>query len=246
MLSIPKKSTPRAGTDPLAPRIRSARQLSAQIDYNHLDQSGAKLIGTGSQGGISLTGTGSTGRAEAVNIIMNPTSYTTDNINAALNWTGDKGHLTGGYYGSIFHDDYNSLSWQSAVATGASGCTGTNCYVNNTMSTAPSNSLHQANLTGGYAFSPATKLAGGFSYGYNSQNNSYAPTLIPQANGTSFNMMQPNGLPASSLNGVVETTHGDLKLTNQSIKDLTLSAGFKFNERDNQHELGYVQIREPC
>jgi MtrB/PioB family decaheme-associated outer membrane protein len=208
-------------------------QLSGQIDYNHLDQSGAKLIGTGSQGGINLAG-GSTGRAEAVNIIMNPTSYSTDNINAALNWTGDKGHLTGGYYGSLFHDDYNSLSWQSAVATGASGCSGSNCYVNNTMSTAPSNSLHQANLTGGYSFSSTTKLAGGFSYGYNKQNDSYAPTSIPQANGTSYNMMQPGGLPTSSLNGLVGTTHGDLKLTNQSIKDLTLNAGFKFNERDNR------------
>lgn len=47
-------------------------------------------------------------------------------------------------------------------------------------------------------------------------------------------MMQANGLPASSLNGVVETTHGDIKLTNKSIKDLTLSAGFKFDERDNR------------
>ena len=210
-----------------------SEQLSAQIDYNHLDQSGAKLIGTGSQGGISLLG-GSTGKAEAINIIMNPTSYQTDNVNAALNWKGDKGHLSSGYYGSIFHDDYNSLSWQSAQASAAaSGCAGSNCYTNNTMSTAPSNSLHQANLTGGYNFTQTTKLAGGFSYGYNAQNSSYAPTLIPQANGTPFNMMQGGGLPASSLNGVVETKHGDLKLTNQSIKDLTLSAGLKYNERVN-------------
>ena len=205
--------------------------LSAQIDYNHLDQSGAKLIGTGSQAGINLPG-GSTGRSQAINIIMNPTSYQTDNVNAALNWRGDKGHLSGGYYGSMFHDDYNSLSWQSAIATGASGCAGTNCYVNNTMSTAPSNSLHQANLTGGYNFTSATKLVGGFSYGYNTQNSAYAPTNIQQPNGTSFNMMR-NALFPSSLNGVVETKHGDLKLTNQSIKDLTLSAGLKYNERVN-------------
>jgi len=214
-------------------------QLSAQIDYNHLDQSGAKLIGTGSQGGIKLGGGAPLGRAEAVNIIMNPTNYTTDNITSALNWTGDKAHLTGGYYGSIFHDNYDSLSWQSAIADDAAArCHGTNCYVSNTMSTAPSNSLHQANLAGGYNFSSTTKLAGGFSYGYNTQNNSYASTLIPQtqveAIGTPYNMMQANGLPSSSLNGVVQTTHGDLKLTNQSIKDLTLSTGFKFNERDNR------------
>lgn len=224
--------------------------LSAQIDYNHLDQSGAKLIGTGSQGGIKFGGPGAIGdgRGEAVNILMNPTSYQTDNINAALNWVGDKGHLTGGYYGSIFHDDYNSLSWQSSMpataitGTGtlanpqfpAANCSSINCYINNTMSTAPSNSLHQANLSGGYAFTPNTKLAGGFSYGYNTQNSSYAPTLIPQASGTPYNMMQLGGLPASSLNGVVETTHGDLKLSNQSIKDLSLSAGFKFDERDNR------------
>ena len=212
-------------------------EFSAQIDYNHLDQSGAKLIGTGSQGGITIPG--STARAEGVNILMNPTSYQTDNVNAALSWRGDKGHLTGGYYGSIFHDDYNSLSWQSALANnGASTCTGANCYINNTMSTAPSNSLHQANLTGGYNFTSATKLAGGFSYGYNTQNSSYAPTNIQQATlqpgGTLYsNMMQAGGLPALSLNGVVETKHGDLKLTNQSIKDLTLTAGLKYNERVN-------------
>jgi MtrB/PioB family decaheme-associated outer membrane protein len=165
---------------------------------------------------------------------MNPTSYSTDTINTALNWVGDKAHLTAGYFGSIFHDDYNSLSWQSGIVSGATGCVGTGCFVNNTMSTAPSNSLHQANLSGGYNFTPTTKLTGGFSYGYNTQNSSYAPTLIPQNNGTSFNMMQTNGLPVTSLNGVVQTTHGDLKITNQSIKDLTLNAGFKFNERDNQ------------
>ncbi len=208
-------------------------QLSAQLDYNHLEQSGAKLIGTGSQGGIPLTG-GSTGRAEANNIIMNPTNYSTDNINAALNWVGDKAHLTGGYYASLFHNDYNSLNWQNALATGASGCSGVNCFTNNTMSTAPTNSLHQANLSGGYDFSSATKLTGGFSYGYNMQEDNFAASNIQQTSGVPFNMMQAGGLPASSLNGHVETTHGDIKLTNQSIKDLTLSAGFKYNERNNR------------
>jgi MtrB/PioB family decaheme-associated outer membrane protein len=208
--------------------------LSAQIDYNHLEQSGAKLIGTGAYGGVNLTGTPlTTARAEANSIIMNPTSYSTDNINAALNWTGNKAHLTAGYYGSLFHDDYNSLNWQNAIANAASGCTGTGCFTNNSMSTAPSNTLHQANLTGGYDFTATTKLAGGFSYSYNKQNDSYAPTIIQQASGLS-NMMQVNGLPVASLNGVVETTHGDIKLTDRTFKDLSLSAGFKFDERDNR------------
>ena len=209
-----------------------SEQWSAQVDYKHLDQSGAKLIGTGSQAGIGLVG-GLTAKGEGVNILFNPTSYQTDNINTTLNWKGNKGHLSGGYFGSIFHDDYNSLNWQNPMATTAGSCSGVNCYSNNTMSTAPSNSLHQANLTGGYDFTSTTKLAGGFSYGYNQQNSSYAPTLIPQFSGVANNMMQANGLPTNSLNGVVETKHGDIKLTNQSIKDLTLTVGYKINERDN-------------
>lgn len=213
-----------------------SEEFSAQVDYNHLEQTGAKLIGTGSQGGINLSGgaTPSTGRAEAINLLMNPTSYSTDNVNAMLNWRGENAHLAGGYYGSLFHDNYNSLSWQSPMASAASSCSGEGCYVNNSMSTAPSNSLHQANLSGGYDFSSTTKLAGGFSYGYNTQDSSYAPTSIMQNSGTAISLMQAGGLPASSLNGRVTTTHGDLKLTDQTIKDLTLTAGFKFNERDNQ------------
>ena len=203
------------------------RQWSVQFDYNRLDQSGAKLIGTGSQGAIPLIGTGAPsalfGFHEANNIIMNPTSYKTDTFNLALNWVGDKGHLTGGYDGSIFRDDYNSLTWQSALANGPITCVGAGCFVTNTMSTAPDNSLHQLNLTGGYAFSPTTKLVGGLSYGRNTQNDSYASAL-----------MQPGGLPQSSLNGKVITTHADLKLTNQTAKDLVLSAGLKYNERDNR------------
>lgn len=206
---------------------RFSPRLSLEFDYNHLDQSGAKLIGTGAQGAIPLVGTGAAsalfGFHEANNIIMNPTSYKTDSFNLALNWAGEKGHLTAGYYGSIFRDDYNSLTWQSALANGPVTCVGAGCFVTNTMSTAPDNSLHQLNLTGGYTFSPTTKLAGGFSYGRNTQNDSYASAL-----------MQPGGVPQSSLNGLVKTTHADLKLTNQTSNKLVLSAGMKYNERDNR------------
>lgn len=208
-------------------------QLSLKFDYNHLDQSGAKLIGTGAQGGIAVAGTLS--RPEANNIIMNPTNYKTDSFNLALNWAGNKGHLSGGYYGSIFRDGYDSLTWQNSMTNAAPGaCVGAACFTNNTMSTAPSNNFHQLNLSGGYAFSPSTKLAGGFSYGRNTQNDGYAPTSIMQASGVAYNMMQAGGLPQSSLNGSVITRHADLKLTNKTTKDLVLSAGYKYNERDNR------------
>jgi len=203
-------------------------QLSMKFDYNHLDQSGAKLQAFGNQGGVTIAS--GIGRAEAVAILMSPTNYKTDTFNLALNWVGDKGHLTGGYYGSIFRDGYDSLSWENAMlqTTGFVGCpSGGACtYQTNMASTAPDNQFHQLNLSGGYAFSPSTRLAGGLSYGRNTQDDSYAPGAVMQAG--------IGVLPQPSLDGLVKTTHADLKLTNQTTKDLVLSAAYKFNERDNR------------
>ena len=62
-----------------------------KADFSRLDQSGAKLIGAAALGRGATTGTW---RAEAVAILMNPTNYKTDTFNLALDWVGDKGHLT--------------------------------------------------------------------------------------------------------------------------------------------------------
>ena len=218
-LHTEKVGTSRNNTSLTAGYVLSP-ELSFKLDFNHLNQTGAKLIGVATQGGLTL-GT-STGRAEAVNIMMNPTNYTTDNINLALNWVGDKGHLTGGYYGSFFRDAYNSFTSQNNLATGAPGA-GSGSFNTNTMSTAPDNQFHQLNLSGGYTLTPSTKVAGGLSYGRNYQNDIYSSAV-----------MQAGGLPQSRLDGLVVNTHADFKLTNQTSKDLMLGAGLKYNERDNR------------
>lgn len=198
-------------------------QLSLKFDYNHLDQSGAKLIAASALGGQQPTGGTGTWRAEGVAILMNPTNYKTDTFNLALNWVGDKGHLTGAYYASIFKDDYDSLSWQNPMLNSAASSAPAGVYQTGTLSTAPDNQLHQLNLSGGHAFSPTTKLTGGISYGRNTQNDGFLsgmPEIVLA--------------PQSSLNGRVITKHADLKLTNRTTKDLALSATLKHNERDNQ------------
>jgi MtrB/PioB family decaheme-associated outer membrane protein len=213
--------------------------LNLQVDYNHLEQTGAKLIGSSAQGGVTTpTGT-DTWKAEAVHILMNPTKYKTDTVDLALNWMTDKGHLTSSYSGSFFRDGYNSLSWQSNLTTNLNGsgacASGGNCtYDNNSMSTAPGNDFHQLNLQGGYNFTPKTKFTAGGSYGRNTQKDGYVATAIAQPNGTIVDTMQLNGLPAANLNGLIIFTNANLLLTNQTTDDLQLSAGIKFNERNNR------------
>jgi MtrB/PioB family decaheme-associated outer membrane protein len=201
-----------------------------KFDFNHLAQSGAKLLGVAGEQGI-LGGDGNyTWAGQTPLVLMNPTNYTTDNFNLALNWVGDKGYVSTSYFGSMFRDGYNGLSFNNTFVKGAVlpgvNTTGTvpTAFPLDTMSTMPSNDFNQLSLSGGYAFTSVTKLVGGLSYGRNTQNDAYSASGV----------MVAGGLPQSSLNGQVVTTHADMKLTNQTTKDLLLSAGFKYNQRDNQ------------
>lgn len=206
------------------------RNWNFRFDFNHLEQSGAKLTGSGTDPGAAPAGTLfggiSTWGKEAPIILMTPTHYQTDTFTASVNWMGENAHATVGYFGSLFHDDNNGITWSNPFqTTNATGSTAISPLPTSTMSTPPSNQFHQLNLTGGYSFSPATKLAGGLSYGVNTQNDSFGGTYTP-----TFAINLPN----SSLDGKVVMVHADAKLTNQTTKDLTLTAGFKYNERDNQ------------
>ena len=185
---------------------------SLSFDFNHLAQSGAKLMGFGVAGVGGATG-------EAVTVLPMPTSSKTDTLTVAWNWKGESAHLTASYFGSFYTDDYDRVNFQSFA--------GTTAYTGalQAMTTPPSNSFNQLNLQGGYALTPLTKLAANLSYGRNTQNSAFVTPetgLIVAAS------------PMTSLNGEVINTHADVKLTDRSYKDLTLSAGLKFDERDNQ------------
>jgi MtrB/PioB family decaheme-associated outer membrane protein len=177
------------------------------FDVNHLDQTGAKLMGYG-QAGIG----GASG--EFVAILPNPTHYATDTVNLGLNWTGERGHATVAYFGSFFRERAESVVFQTFA--GANNL--------QTMSTPPSNNFHQLNLGGGYVFSSATKFTGSLSYGRNTQNDAFMYD--------SAMMVTPS--PRSSLDGVIITTHADARVTNQTTAKLVLSAAFKWDERDNR------------
>ena len=209
------------------------RQWGLKFDYNRLDQTGAKLISPGTDASTLKFGTLAYGFEKTI-MLMNPTNYTTDTFNLAANWAGDKGHMTASYFGSFFRDGYNGLTFPNPFVSGTATTwlSGTPGFTpQNTLSTMPGNDFHQLNLTGGYTLSPTTKLAGGLSYGRNTQNESY-----------SFAVMQPGGLPQSSLNARVVSTHADLKLTNQTSRDLMLSAGLKYNDRTASNTYKFLDL----
>lgn len=144
--------------------------------------------------------------------LPDPIDQSHDQLNASANYTGQRGFFTAAYYGSIFRNNVNSVTWQNPFDPTKTS----------TFSSPPDNQFHQLLLTGGYKFSPLTRLVLNGSYGRATQNEQYV--VGPES---------PFGLPTSSLNGRVNTTSFGAKLTSRPMKDLNVWAGYKFDDREN-------------
>ena len=185
------------------------REWDFKFDFNHLDMSGAKL---GSVGSSNFGGAAN----QKISLLPIPTNSRTETATAAFNWAGEKGYATIAYYGSFYRDNYNGFKFGTfADATS----------VIQTFGTPPTNNYQKISVDGGYAFSPRTKLAGGLSYAYNTQDAAYNYDIT--------SVMVTNS-PTASLNGAVANIHADVKLTDQTTKDLALSASVKYDDRDNR------------
>jgi len=188
------------------------------FEYNNLKQTGAKL------GAASSSSQSSGVAAQGVSILAMPTDSQTDTLNLAYNWKGEGSHFTAGYFGSFYQNNVTGVNWAPFLSTTA-GTAVSN--VMQTMSTQPSNSLNQVNLAGGYDIAKKTKLTGNASISQNIQNQGFGGTY------NNYMMVGSAAPPVASMNGLVNTSHADVKLTDQSVKDLALTASAKFDQRDN-------------
>jgi len=148
--------------------------------------------------------------------LADPISQTTDQYNVSLNYRDQKSFFTAEYYGSVFTNDIQSVTWNDI----------SDPTKNATIAGAPSNQFHQINLTGGYTITPATKFVWDASTARNTQNEAFV------TNGQ--NAQFPLGLPAPNLGGLVVTTAFNAKLTSKATQDLGLTAAYKYENRDNQ------------
>jgi len=166
--------------------------------------------------GLMPLGAVSSQVSEYSNILPYPIDQSTEQYNVSLGYTDAVAFFQVAYYGSVFRNDISSVTWQDANDPTKTA----------TISEPPSNDFHQFLLTGGYNFTPTTKLVLNGSYARNTQNDQF----VTQGQNNQF----PIGLPASSLHGLVEWTAFNAKLTAKPVKDLNVIAGYKYDDRDNK------------
>ncbi|WP_018912919.1 MtrB/PioB family decaheme-associated outer membrane protein [Thiomonas sp. FB-6] len=206
--------------------------LDLRFHWTHIEQSGDKLIGSGSDAqttSAAFVAAGYKPGNEAVQLLANPTSSHTDNFDLALDWRNQRGFATLVYAGSRYHDDYSALyfsnPYTSSVAANGTVLPGANPYPVDLLGTPPSNENNELKLSGGYDLSSATRLTGGLSYGRNTQNMGFAYEPAEMQSGTT---------PVGSLDGLVVNTHADARLSHRATQALTLAAGVVYNKRDNR------------
>ena len=191
---------------------------NVKLDFNHLDQTGTRIMSVGSAK-LKFATDATLPSGEAISYLAVPTYFTTDTTTLALNWAGDGAHVTASYFLSLLKDGYNGFSFQTYA--GANNM--------QTVSTEPSNTFEQFNVSGDYKLAAKTRLSGGLSYGLNQQNETFAVD--------SFMFVTPSaalGNKLSSLNGSVESTHADLKISDQSFANWNLAAAVKYDDRHNR------------
>ena len=152
----------------------------------------------------------------------------TNQVTASATYKADRAYLQGGYYASLFTNNVSSVSWQNW----ASGPSGGNAGIVNSISSAPSNTFHQVNFTGRYNLSKTARVTATGSYGRNRQNDLFNTSATTPV------------VPMSSLNGLVVWSSFSAKVTSRPVKPLNLTASYKFDERDDRTPIAIYQYAD--
>jgi MtrB/PioB family decaheme-associated outer membrane protein len=168
--------------------------------------------------GTKLTGANMGGFSGISALVPEPIHSTIDTFDASLGFVGEKGHFNVSYYGSLYKNDINLWTVESAGAN--------NVLLNNVarFQGYPDNQMHQINLTGGYKFSPTTKLVVTGSYARLTQNEQF---IDPPVGSTWV-------LPETSANAKTINSFFLARLTSRATNDLNLTAQYKIEDRDNK------------
>jgi MtrB/PioB family decaheme-associated outer membrane protein len=176
-------------------------------------KSGTKPMGTVSR---------NTG-GDIATIIPDVINSDTSQVSSSLNFKGEKTFGSVGYYGSFFHNNIRSMSWQNwATATGTL----------NTISSAPSNNFNQFNFNAGVNITPTTRLVANGSYARTNQDDIFISDATTPV------------VPVPTLNGLVVSTNFGLKFTSHPAKRLAFNAGYKYDNRDNQTPIHIFQYAD--
>jgi MtrB/PioB family decaheme-associated outer membrane protein len=191
------------------------------VNYRQDNRDGSKLIGSVM---------GSTGGNPRSVIIPYDLNDQTQQVEVRADWTGKQGQLNLSYWYSKYSNDAPSLTWQNPYALVAGTVAGVGYPTGfGRLGLMPDNDFHQVQATGGWNFTPTTRMTGTLAYSIMKQNDAFLPYTI----NTQTLAVPPVALPRSSLNGEIKNTLFDVSLLTRPFTPLSLKLNYQYRNHDN-------------
>jgi len=180
--------------------------LEFKASVRHEEKDGTKLTGV------------NIGRFTGVSALLpEPIDSSHDQFELGISFTGQQAFFNFSYYGSLYHNNVNLWTVDNPGAN--------NAVLNNVarLQSYPDNEMSQFNLSGGYKFTPYTRLTFSGSLAHLTQDESF----IASPSGSTW------VVPESSAHAKVSNSSFLARLTSNVAKGWNLSASYKYQDRDN-------------
>ncbi|MDX1487679.1 MAG: MtrB/PioB family decaheme-associated outer membrane protein, partial [Acidiferrobacterales bacterium] len=155
---------------------------------------------------------------------LQPIDYVTDELDVSATYSGQRFQARVGYYGSMFRNHDDSLTWDNPFTF-----TGTqDPATEGRLALPPDNQFHQLFASVGYQINKKTRLTADLTAGRGEQDEDFLPYTI----NSTIAGVQP--LPRTSLDGRVDTLTAYVRLNSAISERWQLNAAYKYNDRDNK------------
>jgi MtrB/PioB family decaheme-associated outer membrane protein len=215
--------------------------LEFQASLKSENKDGSRIFGIGMNcpSTVAATCGPTTGinAGSAVLLLPEPINSNHSQIEARLNYAGEKLRISGGYYGSFFNNSNGALtpiipgSLNNPLGTPLPLSNGLQSILSNPVALPPDNQAHSFDVAGNYAFTPTTRANFKLAYSLARQDQDFAGAGLIGA---------PAGV--SNLDGQVNTTLAQLGLVSRPLKGLTLLAEGRYEDRNDKTPIALYNI----
>jgi MtrB/PioB family decaheme-associated outer membrane protein len=190
--------------------------------FGNEDKDGLKSIG-----GVF----GNTGGNPRAALLAEPVDYQTRDFEASASYSNPRTQVLLRYHLSLFENDNAALQWQNPYSA-IGGWDASVGYPTGfgQIALPPDNRFHQVSAAAGYDLSGRTRVSGDVAFGRMTQDEAFLPYTVNPVLAASIT--QP--LPRNSLDGRIDTTVVNLRLTSRPGDRFHWGGSFRYDDRDNQ------------
>ncbi len=173
--------------------------------------------------------TGYSGGNNRAALLPAPVDYETHIADLGLTYQGDGYHWGFAYHGSFYRSGDTGLAWPTPFGQNPQWADGVGYpNGNNQLALEPDNQYHQLRLFAGMPLFETTRAQLDLAHGRMTQDQDYLPYTLNPA------LTVNEALPQTSLDGRVDTTHANLRLTSRPAPQWHLSQRLRYRDRDNR------------